>query len=174
MKGTFLVSVLVFEAGSALCGGAPNMSALIVGRAIAGAGGSGINLGSLKFVANLIAPKERGLYMALIEFFWGIGAILGPVAGGAFSLSSATWRWAFYIKLVIGAVVAPAYIFALPSVHPMSGISIRNHILGLDSLGFFPGAGVWTSFLLAFTMLVAGGLGTTNAVLARLWPLVSR
>lgn len=35
----------MFEAGSALCGGAPNMNALIVGRIWAGMGGAGIYLG---------------------------------------------------------------------------------------------------------------------------------
>jgi MFS family permease len=152
MKWTFLVSVMVFEAGSALCCGAPNMSTLIAGRVIAGAGGSGIYLGCLNFVAALTTPKERGLYMAMIGFFWGVGAILGPVIGGAFSESFATWRWAFYINLVIGAVSAPAYILALPSVHPMSGVSVTDRALGLDFLGFFLGAGVWASFLMAFTM----------------------
>ncbi|KAJ6003026.1 hypothetical protein N7451_005573, partial [Penicillium sp. IBT 35674x] len=40
-------TVVLFEAGSALCGAAPTMSAVIVGRVIAGAGASGIYLGSL-------------------------------------------------------------------------------------------------------------------------------
>ena len=37
-KWLYIASVIIFEAGSALCGGAPNMDALIVGRAIAGLG----------------------------------------------------------------------------------------------------------------------------------------
>jgi hypothetical protein len=36
IKWLYFMSVVVFEAGSALCGGAPNMNALIVGRVIAG------------------------------------------------------------------------------------------------------------------------------------------
>ena len=35
VKWLYKSHVVVFEAGSALCGGAPNMNALIVGRAIA-------------------------------------------------------------------------------------------------------------------------------------------
>lgn len=31
--------------------------------------------------------------MALLGVCWGIGTILGPVIGGAFAGSSATWRW---------------------------------------------------------------------------------
>lgn len=45
VKTITIASVVLFEAGSALCGGAPNMSALIIGRVIAGVGGAGLYLG---------------------------------------------------------------------------------------------------------------------------------
>ncbi|KUI60879.1 Putative HC-toxin efflux carrier TOXA [Cytospora mali] len=155
IKWVLISTVVLFEAGSALCGGAPTMDALIVGRVIAGAGGSGIYLGSLQYFAVMTTEKERGFYMSLIGAFWGLGAVLGPVLGGAFSVSSATWRWAFYINLVIGAVSAPAILFCLPPIHPMQGVSIRARLARIDFVGFVLGAGVWVSFLLAFTM--AGG-----------------
>ncbi|KAI0803506.1 MFS general substrate transporter [Xylaria sp. FL0064] len=155
MKWMFVITVALFDIGSALCGAAPNMAALIVGRVISGAGGTGIYLGSLNFLTALTAPDERGLYTTLVGFFWGVGAVLGPVVGGAFSVSSATWRWAFYFNLVVGAVSAPAYIFSLPSIFPMPGVSVRERLAGIDIAGFVLGSGVWTSFLLALTM--AGG-----------------
>ncbi|KAL0260754.1 hypothetical protein SLS55_004444 [Diplodia seriata] len=152
IKWVFVSTVILFEAGSALCGGAPTMSALIVGRVIAGAGGSGIYLGSLQYYAVMTEEKERGFYMSLIGVFWGLGAVLGPVIGGAFSVSAATWRWAFYINLVIGAISAPALLFYLPSINPQQGISIRARLATIDFAGFVLGAGMWVSFLLAFTM----------------------
>lgn len=155
IKWIFFTTVVLFEVGSALCGAAPNMSALIVGRVIAGAGGSGIYLGSLNYFLAMTTPEERGLYMALIGSCWGIGAILGPVIGGAFATSPATWRWAFYINLVIFAISAPAYIFCLPSISPSQGLSVRARVARLDFAGFILGAGVWVTFLLALSM--AGG-----------------
>ncbi|GAW17167.1 hypothetical protein ANO14919_066180 [Xylariales sp. No.14919] len=155
MKWMFIITVSLFDIGSAVCGAAPNMAALIIGRVIAGAGGTGIYLGSLNFVTALTAPDQRGLYTTLVGFFWGIGAVLGPVVGGAFSVSSATWRWAFYLNLVVGAVFTPAYIFCLPSVRPMQGVSVRERLTNIDIVGFLLGAGVWVSFLLGLTM--AGG-----------------
>ncbi|KAK0637630.1 Efflux pump patC [Lasiodiplodia hormozganensis] len=152
IKWVFIATVVLFEAGSALCGGAPTMSALIVGRVIAGAGGSGIYLGSLQYYAVMTEEKERGFYMSLIGVFWGLGAVLGPVIGGAFAVSAATWRWAFYINLVIGAVSAPALLFYLPAIHPLQGVSVRARLASIDFVGFVLGAGVWVSFLLAFTM----------------------
>jgi MFS family permease len=44
-KWLYIVSFILFEGGSALCGGAPDMDALIIGRVIAGMGGSGLYLG---------------------------------------------------------------------------------------------------------------------------------
>lgn len=155
MKWVYITAVVLFEAGSALCGGAPNMTALIVGRVIAGAGGSGIYLGSLQYFSVMTVEKERGFYMSLIGVSWGLGAVLGPVIGGAFSVSSATWRWAFYINLVIGAVSAPAFLFCLPPVRPMEGVPFQKRLATIDFVGFILGAGMWVSFLLAFTM--AGG-----------------
>ncbi|KAI0401694.1 MFS general substrate transporter [Xylaria palmicola] len=155
MKWMFIITVLLFDIGSAICGAAPNMAALIVGRVIAGAGGTGIYLGSLNFVTALTVPSERGLYTTLIGFFWGVGAVLGPVIGGAFSISSATWRWAFYLNLVVGAASAPGYIFCLPPIRPMPDASISERLAGLDIVGFILGAGVWASFLLGLTL--AGG-----------------
>jgi hypothetical protein len=155
MKWLYVASMILFEGGSALCGGAPSMSALIVGRVIAGAGGAGIYLGALNLVTALTTKEERGRYISLVGFCWGLGAVLGPVIGGAFSSSAATWRWAFYINLVIGAIASPLFIFALPSVHPIEGVPIRTRVANLDFLGFLLNAAVWTTFSLATTM--AGG-----------------
>lgn len=44
-KWVFVASLVTFGAGSALCGAAPTMDALIVGRIIAGGGGAGMYLG---------------------------------------------------------------------------------------------------------------------------------
>ncbi|KAL7912482.1 major facilitator superfamily domain-containing protein [Trichoderma velutinum] len=155
LKWTFVVTVIIFEVGSVLCGAAPNMNAMIIGRVIAGMGGTGIYLGCLNYFSSLTTPKERGTYITLIGFCWGIGAVLGPVVGGAFSVSSATWRWAFYINLVIGGALTPVYLFLLPSLHPVKGVSIRARLLRLDFVGFILGAAVWATFALALTM--AGG-----------------
>ncbi|KAH8599456.1 hypothetical protein B0O99DRAFT_682680 [Bisporella sp. PMI_857] len=58
---------------------------------------------------------ERPLYVSGTGLTWGIGIVTGPIIGGAFSDSSAGWRWAFYINLVIGAVAAPIWLFLLPN-----------------------------------------------------------
>ncbi|KAI6093850.1 major facilitator superfamily domain-containing protein [Hypoxylon rubiginosum] len=154
-KWNFIITVVLFEVGSAICGSAPSMNAMIVGRVVAGMGGSGIYLGSLQYVALMTGEKERGFYMSLIGAFWGVGSVLGPVIGGASVESAATWRWAFYINLPIGALTIPAFLFLLPTFHPLEGLTIRERLATIDFAGFLLGCGTWVSFLLVFTM--AGG-----------------
>lgn len=45
IKWVFIASLTMFSASSALCGAAPTMDALIVGRVLAGSGGAGMYLG---------------------------------------------------------------------------------------------------------------------------------
>ena len=53
VKFTFMTSLLIFEAGSALCGGAPNSIAFILGRAFAGLGAGGILSGVVRLFSLL-------------------------------------------------------------------------------------------------------------------------
>lgn len=92
-KRLYIGSVLLFEVGSAVCGSAPNLDALIVGRALCGFGGSGMYLGVMTLIAATTTVQERPLYVGGIGLTWGLGTILGPLVGGAFAGSAATWRY---------------------------------------------------------------------------------
>jgi MFS family permease len=52
VKYTFLVSIIIFEIGSLICGAANSSAVLIAGRAIAGVGGAGIFSGALIIAAH--------------------------------------------------------------------------------------------------------------------------
>jgi len=61
IKVTFLTTIALFEIGSAICGAAPNSVAFIIGRAIAGVGGSGVLTGVVSFQTeeiSLLQPLE--------------------------------------------------------------------------------------------------------------------
>ncbi|KAF7128710.1 hypothetical protein CNMCM5793_003561 [Aspergillus hiratsukae] len=134
-KWTYILSVFVFEVGSALCGAAPNMNALIIGRAICGVSGSGMYVGLMTLLAATTTIHERPMYVGGGGFIWGLGTVLGPIIGGAFTDSSAGWRWAFYINLCVGAVCAPVYLFLLPNKDPRPGVSLRERANTMDHLG---------------------------------------
>ncbi|PKX88643.1 putative MFS drug efflux transporter [Aspergillus novofumigatus IBT 16806] len=134
-KWTYILSVFVFEVGSAVCGAAPNMNALIIGRAICGVSGSGMYVGLMTLLAATTTIQERPLYVGGGGFIWGVGTVLGPIIGGAFTDSSAGWRWAFYINLCVGAVCAPVYLFLLPNKDPRPGVSLRERANTMDHIG---------------------------------------
>ncbi|KAK3933736.1 major facilitator superfamily domain-containing protein [Diplogelasinospora grovesii] len=155
-KWIYIRSMLLFEVGSVLCGAAPTMDALIAGRVLAGSGGSGVYLGCLNYFTFLTTPHERGLYISLCGFFWGIGAVLGPVVGGAFTVTSASggggWRSAFYVNLIIGALAAPVYLFYLPSMDPNKGKGVRERLRGVDFLGLVLIGVAWVTYSVGFAM----------------------
>lgn len=149
-KTLYLLCVLLFEVGSALCGAAPNVNALIVGRAIVGVGGAGLYMGVMTLIAATTTMQERPSYVGLTGLTWGIGIVLGPIIGGAFSISSVGWRWAFYINLLIAVPAVPAYIFLLPNhVDPNPGASLRARYAEMDYLGNLLLMGGIVTFVLA-------------------------
>ncbi|KAK6074974.1 trascription factor [Seiridium cupressi] len=111
LKITFLLTTSIFEIGSLVCGVAPNATAFIVGRVIAGLGGAGIAAGGYTVIALSSRPEKRPLYVGAIGTTYGVAAVLGPVLGGVFS-DRVTWRWCFYINLPIG-IAATAVILIL-------------------------------------------------------------
>lgn len=133
-----------------LCGAAPNMTALIVGRVIGGVGGSGVYAGGLTYISVTTNKHERPLYLAGIIVVWGVGSVLGPIIGGAFAASSATWRWAFYINLVVAGVLAPAFYFCLPNVNPMD-LPITKKLRTQDWIGITIFCAGSTCFTMAIT-----------------------
>jgi MFS family permease len=64
-KWFYIAMVVIFEAGSALCGAAPNMDALIVGRVIAGLGACGIYFQTT--LPNLLGIYTGALFLISIN-----------------------------------------------------------------------------------------------------------
>ena len=58
------------------------MNALIVGRAIAGIGGSGMYVGVMALLSVNTTEHERPQYIGLTGITWGLGTVLGPIIGG--------------------------------------------------------------------------------------------
>ncbi|KAK0730294.1 putative efflux pump antibiotic resistance protein [Lasiosphaeris hirsuta] len=150
LKKTFLLSIFVFEVGSLICAVAPNSSAFIVGRAVAGVGGAGIAIGGTVILAFAAPPAKRPTLMGLMGFSYTIAAIIGPVLGGAFS-DRVTWRWCFYINLPIGGV-SMAIIFLFfkdPAAAKPIEATWKEKFLQMDPVGVVLAMGSIISFILA-------------------------
>ncbi|KAI9878478.1 MAG: hypothetical protein M1830_000764 [Pleopsidium flavum] len=73
------------------------------------------------------------------------------LVGGAFAQSSATWRWAFYLNLVIGGVFAPVYIFLLPGFDPRPDTAFSVRFVEFDYLGALLSVGTLVSIIMAIS-----------------------
>lgn len=65
-KIIYIISIILFLGGSALCGGAPNMTGMVVGRVIAGMGGTGVYVGVVTLLSVNTTNAERPAYLALM------------------------------------------------------------------------------------------------------------
>lgn len=131
MKILFIISAVILEAGSALCGSAlcgaaPSMDALITSRTAQSHWIHFFNVGTRHSVSKK-SPSRLGLFVDSHS--------LGPILGGAFVNSSATWHWSFYINLCVGAAAAPAWIILLPSHHPRPDLTHRQRLAFVDWIG---------------------------------------
>lgn len=130
IKAIFMSSIILFEAGSALCGAAPSSIAFILGRSIAGIGAGGILSGAVSYsiltmkslftyipiqmviIAYAVPLHKRPRYQGFFGAVFGVASVSGPLIGGAFT-TDATWRWCFYINLPLGGVVLVVVFFLL-------------------------------------------------------------
>lgn len=136
-KWVFLISLVIFEAGSALCGAAPSSVAFIIGRAIAGLGSAGIFTGGMMIILPLIPLRKRPTYTSFFGMVFGVASVLGPVMGGAFT-DKVTWRWCFYINLPIGGFTVLAILLFLHIPSPKhEKLTAIAKIKNLDPIGFF-------------------------------------
>src|SRR5690349_23474310 len=102
-KTIFLTSIVLFLAGSALCGFSQNMTELIAFRAFQGLGAGGLLVGAMAIIGDLVPPRERGKYQGFMASVMGVAMIGGPLVGGVIT-DHLNWRWAFYVNLPLGAV----------------------------------------------------------------------
>jgi EmrB/QacA subfamily drug resistance transporter len=113
-KRVYLTSLVVFTAGSALCGLATSTSMLVAFRVLQGVGGGMIMPVGQMILADAAGPKRMGRAMSITGVPTMLAPILGPTIGGLI-IDSTSWRWIFYVNLPIGILATVLAVRMLPS-----------------------------------------------------------
>ncbi len=130
LRNAFALALVLFVAGSILCGLAWSLDSLIFFRVIQAFGGGALMPTGLTMVSEVFPPHQRGMALG----FWGAGATIAPAIGptvGGYLVDFVDWRAIFYINVPIGAIVT-----AMTLVLIKQSVGHRGRYR-FDFLGFF-------------------------------------
>lgn len=142
-RAVYIVSLIVFTIGSALCGLSWSLGVLTVFRVLQALGGGLIMPVTMAMIYRIV-PRERiGTAMG----FWGLAVIFAPALGpalGGYLVQYIDWRLIFYINVPIGVI---GVLLALGFVPRIPGHSR----IPFDAPGFVMAAAGLFGLLLAFS-----------------------
>jgi EmrB/QacA subfamily drug resistance transporter len=144
-KRLFVLSTLVFIAGSALSGLAWDVHSLIFFRILQGMGGGPIVPLSMSILYSTFPPDKRGFALGLSNFSHSFGPALAPALGG-YLIEALSWRAIFYINVPVGLLSAGIVLFTMPK-------TLDQRARSFDAIGVFTMA----SFLILLLLAVSEG-----------------
>src|SRR6266403_1976083 len=109
----FVVGVIIFAAASAGCAAASSIRLLIIARSVQAMGAAFLVPSSLAIISASFDEKSRGQAIGTWSGFTVITAALGPVLGG-WLIEHASWHWAFFINVPLGAAVIAISLWHVP------------------------------------------------------------
>lgn len=136
---------------------------IIVGRALAGLGGGGLNTISTIIASDLVPLRQRGLWQGVSNVCWGLGNGLGGVFGG-FLNDVWDWKLAFLIQLPLTVASLIMIFIHVEKPAKVSAKSDRSKLKRVDFLG--------SSLLVATLVLLLLGLNSGGNVVSWSHPLV--
>ena len=112
-RPAFTVSMILFFVGSAICGFAPTLDLIILGRILQGFAAGIIQPMIMVVLFQVFPPEKRGLAMAMFSMGVVFALGLGPALGG-YTIDLFNWRYIFLvpippaiISLVLGLIFLP-------------------------------------------------------------------
>ena len=151
-KRLYILALVLFTAGSALCAAATSIGMLIGFRILQGLGGGLLMPLGMVIMTKAAGPHRMGRLMAIL---------------GGWLIQNASWHWIFLINLPIGVVAVIYALFALPkdAPHPTESLDVLGMILMSPGLAAFlygvssiPGEGTFVSAKVLIPMLIGAAL----------------
>jgi MFS transporter, DHA2 family, multidrug resistance protein len=100
-KRVYMACLMLFLAGSILCGMARSLTSLLVYRALQGLGAGALQPTEQAILRQTFSAKEAGMAMALFAMAVMLGPAIGPTLGG-YIVDNYSWPWIFYINVPVG------------------------------------------------------------------------
>ncbi len=142
-KRFFMVGMVLFVIGSALCGQSHSMVELIGFRALQGLGAGAMLPIVQAILGDIFPPAQRARWAGLLMSVFGFATIVGPLLGGWIT-DNIGWRWTFYVNLPVGVIALAFAAWALPG-----HVQLRKHAIDWMGTTFLVVAAV--PLLLAFS-----------------------
>ena len=101
----FIFATILFTMASMLCGLAPSFETLVISRILQGVVGASMIPLSQTLIMKCYPPAKRGMALGIWATTTVVAPVLGPLIGGWLT-DNLVWRWAFYINLPFGILVA--------------------------------------------------------------------
>jgi EmrB/QacA subfamily drug resistance transporter len=101
-RRVFSAGLMAFTLGSALCGVAPGVIALVAARIVQAVGAGMMVPTSLSLLLAVVPPADRARAIGTWSAVGALGAGLGPVVGGL--LVQESWRWVFWVNIPVGLI----------------------------------------------------------------------
>lgn len=109
----YLLSVVLFVLGSAICALADRMDVVVAGRAVQGLGAGGLVPLTVTVFGDLYPLRERTRMQGIFSLVWGLSSLLGPLLGGLLT-ELWSWRAIFWINVAPGVLAGAVVTLALP------------------------------------------------------------
>lgn len=133
-RAFYIGGLAVFVVGSAISMLAPTFWVLVIGRAVTGLGMGTIMPLSLTVIGDIIPPRFRGRYQAVMGAMFGVASVVGPLAGGVIT-DHLGWRWMFAATIPFGLAALVAIVRSLHIPHQRREAVIDRAGIALLSSG---------------------------------------
>lgn len=178
-KKIFIGAVIAFGVISVLVGVSWDISSFIFFRLLQGFSAGVITTLMFTLLVKTAGQENLGRVMAIVSTPMIFGPILGPVIGG-FIVQGASWRWIFYINVLIVLIAAPLMMKKVPHFEPFNKDS-RLDLFGIINLSLMSASLIYgitkaadhASFNNSET-IIWGGLGLVLAFIYFVYNLVRK